>query len=60
MRVYNNPDEDMEDDLRPEYNFDYSQAKPNPYAAEALRRKAVALEGDGAEVKIDSAQGDTN
>lgn len=58
VRVYNDPDEDMEDDLRPEYDFDYSKAKPNPYAAEALRRAATALEGDGAEVEIASAQGE--
>jgi hypothetical protein len=24
---------DAQDDLRPEYDFDYSKAKPNPYAA---------------------------
>lgn len=60
VRVYNDLDEDMEDDLRPEYDFDYSKAKPNPYAAEALRRRAVASEGNGAEVEIASVQGDVN
>jgi hypothetical protein len=30
------------DDLRPEYRFDYSKARPNPYAAR-LRGKAVAV-----------------
>lgn len=60
VRVYNDPNEDMEDDLRPECDFDRSKAKLNPYAAEALRREAVALEGDGAEVEIDAAQGNRN
>jgi hypothetical protein len=30
------------DDLRPEYDFDYSKAKPNPYAAR-LKGHAVAV-----------------
>ena len=30
------------DDLRPEYRFDYSKARPNPYA-ERLRGKTVAV-----------------
>jgi hypothetical protein len=30
------------DDLRPEYRFDYSNARPNPYAAH-LEGKAVAV-----------------
>ncbi len=30
------------DELRPEYRFDYSQARPNPYAAR-LKGKAVAV-----------------
>lgn len=30
------------DDLRPEYRFDYSRARPNPYAAR-LKGKAVAV-----------------
>jgi hypothetical protein len=30
------------DDLRPEYRFDYSKARPNPYAAR-LKGKAVAV-----------------
>jgi len=30
------------DDLRPEYRFDYSKARPNPYAAR-LKGKAIAV-----------------
>lgn len=30
------------DDLRPEYDFDYSKAKPNPYAAR-LRGRTVTV-----------------
>jgi len=56
VRIYNDPDEDLEDDLLPEYHFDYSKAKPNPYAARALRRKAIILETDVAEVFTTSEQ----
>jgi len=38
------------DDLRPEYRFDYSKARPNPYAAR-LKGKAVAVVLD-AEVAV--------
>ena len=48
IHIYNDPNEDLEDDLLPEYDF--SKAKPNPYAARALRRKAIILEKDIAEV----------
>ncbi len=38
---------DSSDDLRPEYVFDYSKAKPNPYAARLKGRTvAVVLEPD--------------
>lgn len=33
---------DSTDDLRAEYDFDYSKARPNPYAAR-LRGRAVAV-----------------
>jgi len=33
---------DRSDDLRPEYDFDYSKARPNPYAA-ALKGRAVTV-----------------
>lgn len=46
----------MENDLLPEYHFDYSQAKPNLYAARALRWKAIILETDIAEVFTTSEQ----
>ncbi len=37
----------MADDLRPEYSFDYSKAKKNPYAARLKGRTvAVVLEPD--------------
>lgn len=56
IRVYEDPNEDLEDDLRPEYNFDYSKARPNSYAARALRQKAIFLETDIAEVFTTSEQ----
>jgi len=41
---------DSSDDLRPEYDFDYTKAKPNPYAARLKGRTvAVVLEPDVAE-----------
>lgn len=56
VRVYNDPNEDMEDDLLPEYHFDYGKAKPNPYADRTMRRKAIILEKDIAEVFTNSEQ----
>lgn len=56
VRTYNDPDEDLEDDLLPEYHFDHSQAKPSPYIARALRRKAIILGADIAEVFTTSEQ----
>jgi hypothetical protein len=31
------------DDLRPEYEFDYSQSRPNRFASRRLRGKVVAV-----------------
>jgi hypothetical protein len=46
---------DSADDLRPEYSFDYSKAKPNPYAARLQGRTvAVVLEPDVAAAFPDS------
>jgi hypothetical protein len=56
IREYNDPQEDMDDDLLPEYQLDYSKAKPNVYAARAIRRKAIILETDIAEVFTTSEQ----
>ena len=43
--------EALSDDLRPEYSFDYSKAKANPFAAELQGRTvAVVLDADVAEV----------
>ncbi len=56
VRVYNDPNEDLEDDLQPEYDFDYSKAKPNSYADRAMRRKAIILEKDLAEIFMTSEQ----
>jgi len=50
IRIYDDPDEDLEDDLLPEYHFDPTRAKPNPYAARVLCRKAVSLEADSPDV----------
>ena len=56
VHVYNDPNEDLEDDLLPEYDFDQLKSKPNPYAERALRRKAIILEKDIAEVFTTSEQ----
>ncbi len=56
VRVYIDPNEDLEDDLLPEYRFDYSKAKPNPYADRAMRRKAIILEADLTEIFTTSEQ----
>ena len=42
MRKPTRTDSEASDDLRPEYRFDYSKARPNPYAAR-LKGKAVAV-----------------
>ena len=54
IRVYDDPNEDLEDDLRPEYDF--NQPKHNPYAERALRRRAIILEKDLAEIFTTSEQ----
>jgi hypothetical protein len=45
-----NEPESASDDLLPEYDFDYSKAKPNRFAAGQKRRLAVVLDEDVAEV----------
>lgn len=48
------------DDLRPEYAFDYSKARPNPYAARLKGRAvAVVLEPDVAAAFPDSQSANT-
>jgi hypothetical protein len=42
MRKRSNAASEGSDQLRPEYRFDYSKARPNPYA-DQLRGKAVAV-----------------
>lgn len=42
MRKPNRPVSEASDDLRPEYRFDYSKARPNPHAAR-LQGRAVAV-----------------
>ena len=42
MRKRSNAVADGTDELQPEYRFDYSKARPNPYAAR-LKGKAVAV-----------------
>lgn len=56
VHVYDDPNENLEDDLRPEYDFDYSKARPNSYAARAMRQRAIVLEKDFAEVFTTSEQ----
>ena len=49
MKRVNRKGRSSSDDLRSEYAFDYSKAKPNPYAARLQGRTvAVVLEPDGA------------
>jgi hypothetical protein len=38
------------DDLLPEYNFDYSQARPNRFASTSEKRITVILDPDVAEI----------
>jgi hypothetical protein len=42
------PSEDLDDDLLPEYDFDYSKAKPNRFAASVNQPflKVVVLDED--------------
>ena len=42
MRKPSKPVSVVPDDLRPEYRFDYSKARPNPYA-DRLKGKTVAV-----------------
>jgi hypothetical protein len=42
MRKSSSAGSDGSDELRPEYRFDYSKARPNPYAAR-LKGKVVAV-----------------
>ena len=44
IRVYDDPAEDLEDDLLPEYDFGSLKPRSNPYAARALHRQAEAKE----------------
>lgn len=42
---------DVADELRPEYDFDYTRARPNPYAAQFAKDSlVVVLDQDIAEV----------
>ncbi len=49
MHNFNN-ERDLEEDLLPEYNFDYSQAQPNRFAASVDKTITVKLEADVAEI----------
>lgn len=45
------PDDNMSDDLLPEYDFDYSRARPNRFAEQFTQDSvAVVLDPDVAEV----------
>lgn len=37
------PTEDLEDDLRPEYDFDYAKARPNRFAGKIDKSQVVVL-----------------
>jgi len=45
----------LEDDMKPEYRFDYSKAKPNRFAEAAEGSRTVVLEPDVAKV-FDSSE----
>ncbi len=38
-----NPEQDTTDDLRPEYDFDYSKARPNRFAGRIDKGQVVVL-----------------
>ena len=42
MKKTNRSQQSTADDLRPEYDFDYSKARPNPYAA-LLKGRTIAV-----------------
>jgi len=45
------PHVEQTDDLRPEYDFDYAQARPNSFAGQLAReRRVVVLDPDIADV----------
>ncbi len=43
MKKHSSKKRDSTDDLRAEYDFDYSKARPNPYGAARLKGRAVAV-----------------
>ena len=45
-----NSDREFQEDLLPEYNFDYSKARPNRFATSGDRTITVKLEPDVARV----------
>lgn len=45
-----NNERQSEEDLLPEYNFDYTQARRNRFAASADKTTTVKLEADVAEI----------
>jgi hypothetical protein len=45
-----NNDQDLEVDMLPEYNFDYSKARPNRFTASKDQTISIKLEPDVAEV----------
>ena len=45
-----NSDRESKEDLLPEYNFDYSKARPNRFAASSDKTITVKLEPDVARV----------
>lgn len=45
-----NNEQHLKEDLLPEYNFDYSQARPNRFAASTDKTITVKLEADVAEI----------
>ncbi len=51
------PNKNLQDDLLPEYNFDYSKARPNRFAKQENETKiTVILESDVAKVFKTSEQ----
>lgn len=55
IHVYSDPNEDLEDDLLPEYDFSKVKSLPNPYAERARKRRAAAQEAEAKEAENQSS-----
>lgn len=44
------PSDALDDEVRPEYNFDYATARPNRFAKQRLAERTITLDPDVARV----------